>query len=85
MLDLREKHKETVFCIDCNEEVKYRVIVGGARFVENGFEYAYNQFTAHCPICGREVFVPWIDEYNDKTRKQLVADTERVRRRKNAN
>lgn len=84
MLDLNGKHKETAFCVDCNEDVKYRILVGGSRFMRNGIEYAYNEFTAVCPICGRDLNVPWVDEYNIKTREQLVRDTERVRGKKNA-
>lgn len=82
MLDLNDRHKETAFCIDCEEEVKYRVIVGGATFKHNEFEYAYNEFTAVCPICGGELYVPWINDYNVQTREKLVRDTERARGKK---
>lgn len=82
MLDLNGKHREFAYCLDCDEDVKYRIIVDGARFTHNGSEYAYNAFSAVCPICGRDLNVPWIDEYNVQTREKLVRDTERARGKK---
>ena len=76
-VDLEKIHSETAHCPLCGKDVKYRIIVGNETFEHNGTQYVYNDFRPACPECGIKLNVPWITEYNRKTREQMITDMER--------
>lgn len=75
-IDWTKNLTETAHCPDCNEDVRFGIRAGCDVFTKEDKHYVYNRFEAFCPKCKNEVVVPWIEEYNRKTRERLVKDME---------
>lgn len=65
--------RDPAVCKRCGD-VPYRVYVGCACFEHEGTTYVYNDFAAVCAVCGEDVVVPWIEEYNKTQREKAVRD-----------
>lgn len=67
---------DKVLCENCREEVEYRVWTGYVHAVVGDRHIGYFERTALCEKCGREVYVPWIWDDNQKRREEAYARTE---------
>lgn len=71
-IDLKGKHKETALCAVCGKETRYRLQTGIECADCDGTGVVYNTIVAVCPVCGKEVFVPWVSEHNEARKAQVI-------------
>lgn len=65
--------QDKVFCETCREDVGYRIWSGYVHAVIGDKHIGYFERTALCEKCGREVYVPWINDENIKSREEAYA------------
>ena len=50
------------FCLYCRKEDNYDIISTLRTFFVRGTKVEYEELSAHCPICKREIYVPEIND-----------------------
>lgn len=54
----------TVYCINCDEKTAFQVKAQRVKLSVRGIEFGYVEHSAHCSVCGEEVYVPEINDMN---------------------
>lgn len=60
--------RSKVYCINCNKYVPFYIkeqeLTGAVNHLPNAIQYTYKGKQAYCTHCGKEVFVPEVQDYN---------------------
>lgn len=62
-----------VHCTNCDNRVPYCVKEHVVNYEINGIKFSYREKSAHCLICGSEVYVPWVADVNVGSRRYAYA------------
>lgn len=59
----------TAFCINCGCKQNYIIKSHMDTLTVRNIEFSYMEKTAYCSECGKEVYVPEINDYNCEARE----------------
>lgn len=69
------------FCMHCMDELPYYAREKDVSVTVRDVEFQYSELTAYCLCCGKEIYVPYINDVNCERRKlaywRSKNDTER--------
>lgn len=60
---------QMIHCTNCDARVPYSVKEKLVETEVNGIRFSYREKSAHCLLCGSEVYVPWVNDVNVSSRK----------------
>lgn len=64
------------FCLYCRKEDNYVKVLTPRTFFIRGTKIEYEELSAHCPTCKRELYIPELHDLNcmnrEKAYKQIV-------------
>ena len=66
------------FCLYCRKEDNYDIVSTLRTFFVRGTKVEYEELSAHCPICKREIYIPEINDQNCLNREKAYKDAMRA-------
>lgn len=70
--------KATVFCINCDKKVDYRIETCRKKTTVRGIEFSYVEETAFCAECGEEVYVADVNDFNVASREDAYREANHI-------
>lgn len=69
-----ERDGSKAVCLICCKEQSYRIDRRMVKLKIRGVEFTAPQYEAHCVGCGREIYVPSVNDMNVTLRERYYAD-----------
>lgn len=66
------------FCFKCDRKQRYRLKVTPIRREVRGITFEYNERTAFCVECGKEIYVPEINDINVQAQENAYREAVRL-------
>lgn len=67
----------TEMCLNCGKKRSYHLNRCQTKVNVRGVEFVCPEYVAHCVICGREIYVPTINDMNVSIRERYYADAKK--------
>ncbi len=64
----------TEMCLNCGVKRSYHLDRRQTKMSVRGVEFVCPEYVAHCVICGREIYVPTVNDMNVAIRKHRFAE-----------
>ena len=62
--------KDVIFCIECGEKVSYSITSDRVEITIRGIKFSYVELSAYCVKCGKEIYVPEVNDMNVVSREE---------------
>ena len=72
--ELEQQYLHPEFCLNCGKKRPYHVSRRQEKMTVRGVEFVCPEYVAHCAACGREIYVPTVNDRNVEIHKRYYQE-----------